>query len=188
MPIDLGEVGEVSGGDRFPDGFYADMLAVALEMRAEMAADLDPRLRRDYADHLNKGDKTAVSKAARAPGLAALDERIASLNAGEPQLIPRSGLPSEVCEGIPWLQDGPPWMSSDDRDRSCCMVRIFSDDRVEPGQTRAQDDERRHIVGAGYPVVCLDVPTGDWIPRIQNPSTGEWEDTDPADIIAMRKR
>lgn len=92
--------------------FYAHMLAVAEEMRAEIVADLDPRLRHDYADHLNKDDKTAVNKAAQVPGLASFDERIASLKAGEPQLISRAGLPAEVCEGIAWPQDGPPWTST----------------------------------------------------------------------------
>jgi hypothetical protein len=182
MPVDLAEIGAVGPGDRFPDGFYAHMLAVAEEMRAVVAADLDPRLRFDHADHLNKVEKTGVSKAAKASRLAVLDERLASLKAGEPQLIPRAGLAPDVCQGVPWLQDGPPWMSADERDCSCCMVRVFNDDRVEPGQTRAQDDERGHIVGAGYPVMRLDVATGDWIPRIQNPATGKWEDLDPSEI------
>jgi hypothetical protein len=56
------------------------------------------------------------------------------------------------------------------------MVRLFSDDRVEVGQTRAHDDRRRLIVGAGYPVMRLDVETDEWVARIQNPATGQWED------------
>ena len=42
--------------------------------------------------------------------------------------------------------------------------------------------EQRRIISLGYPVGRVD-ESGDWIPRTQNPLTGQWEDIEPGEIL-----
>jgi hypothetical protein len=42
--------------------------------------------------------------------------------------------------------------------------------------------EQRRIISLGYLVGRVD-ESGDWIPRTQNPLTGQWEDIEPGKIL-----
>jgi hypothetical protein len=40
----------------------------------------------------------------------------------------------------------------------------------------------QRITREGYPVGRWN-ESGDWIPRVQNPATGQWEDIEPGQIL-----
>lgn len=171
MPVNTGS--KKGGRHRFPPGFYAALLSEAEDQLAELVAAVDPRLHdAGYAPGLNAAQRAAVNKASKAPMIRSLEDRIASLRAGEPQLIPRGGLPPEVTAGIAWLGD---------REQACVLVKISADDTVEVGQTWTQKQRQWEIIASGFPVGRVDVETGEWIPRVVNPASGEWEDLDPED-------
>jgi hypothetical protein len=147
---------------------------------------VNPRLAYpEYTPGLNAAQRAAVNNAAKAPAIRSAEARVASLRAGVPQLISHRGLPPEVTEGIAWLQDRQN-VTSAERDESCVLVRIYADDVVDVGQTVAQEKRKQEVVAQGFPVGRVDIVTGQWIPCAVNPATGEWEDADPVDIIAMR--
>jgi hypothetical protein len=159
---------------------YADMLQSAEDLLAEeLAANaVDPRLAYpEYTPNLNRGQRAALIKAERDRHIAALQRRVDSLKAGEPQLVSVNEIVRlPEAERIEWLSK-----PAADRDAAPYLVRVHSDDTVEIGVKWGQNVERQRIAGEGYPVGRWN-ESGDWTPRVQNPSTGEWKDLDPREI------
>jgi hypothetical protein len=121
---------------------------------------------------------------ATSPTTKAARRRLASLEAGEPQLIPASTISFRQfpdAAAVPFLglrvHDTP-----EDRDESAWLIRVFADDRVEVGQNYAQMREQARLVGEGFMVGWID-DNGDYIPRGLNPETGQWQDIGPGDTV-----
>jgi hypothetical protein len=166
--------------DRMP-GLYGELLETAEGLLAEIEADAeycDPRVKHsDYTPNLNNAQRAAVAKAKRQRDIETLKRRIGSLKGGESQLVPVQQIRRlPEAERIEWLQD-------EGRTGSApYLVRVHSDDRIEVGQTWDQFQEQQRIISLGYPVGRVD-ESGDWIPRVQNPLTGQWEDIEPGEIL-----
>jgi hypothetical protein len=114
----------------------------------------------------------------------AIVRRLEAMDSGEPQLIQ----PSSLWE-LPGAEDIPfvaPFdldeITRDEYPKTAWLIRVFSDDTVRVGQTRKQAEKQSELVGQGYKHGRIN-DDGDWQPTALNPSTGEWQDIKPGDVV-----
>jgi hypothetical protein len=173
--------------DRLP-GLYSELLHVARQQYAKVAADAGAPvvLGGAYADNLTAAEKRDIAGSNRRRELAALKRRIDALEAGRPQLLPVHQIRRRPdAERIAWLQDDH-WAA--DRAAAPYLVRVDADDSIRVGQTVAQFDRQKRLIGGNephaYPHGYVDVETGEWTPtKVKDLETGEWRDRTPDDVI-----
>ena len=115
----------------------------------------------------------------------AIMRRLEAMEAGEPQLVPVSDVHHDFpgAEGIGFLAPVDLYeVTSEEYDQTALLVRVYSNDVVEPGQTRVQGRRRSELVGQGYHHGYIN-DVGDWQPTALNPLTGEWRDIKPGDVV-----
>lgn len=115
----------------------------------------------------------------------AIMRRIDAMESGEPQLVPVSDVHHDFpgAEGIGFLAPVDLYeVTSEEYDQTAWLVRVYSNDMVEVGQTRAQAQRKSELVGQGYHHGYIN-DDGDWQPTALNPATGEWRDIKPGDVV-----
>jgi hypothetical protein len=144
-----------------------------LDEAVEAAERVDPRARHDgFTPGVDAAGRRMLN--ATSPTTKAARRRLASLEAGESQLIPASSISLRQfpdAAAVPFLglrvHDTP-----EEHDESAWLIRVFADDRVGVGQNYAQMQEQTRLVSEGFTVGRID-DNGDYIPRGLNPETGQ---------------
>jgi hypothetical protein len=112
--------------------------------------------------------------------------RIAEMEAAESQLVPLSAVDRRKfpdAASIPFLAPVDMYeVTSEEYAESAWRIRIYADDAVEVGPTREQMLRQSELIGRGYKHGRIN-DEGDWQPTALNPSTGEWRDIKPGDVV-----
>lgn len=174
MPTSFGEAALVKIG-----GLYKHLYDEAV---AE-ARLVDSRLSHaDFTPDVDAAGRRMLN--ATSPTTKAAHRRVASFGAGEPQLVPVSRMPFGVfpdLAAVPFLSWTVP-DTQDEYDECAWLVRVYADDRIEVGQTRAQMWVQSRLVGQGLVVGEIDAD-GDYVPLGFNPETGRWQPIGPDDTF-----
>jgi hypothetical protein len=154
-----------------------------LDRDRQAVAEIDeraPRINRSAADDAGLRYVLAVDARERQ----AIMRRIEAMECGEPQLVPVADvrkLPG--AEGIGFLAPVDLYeVTSEEYAQTAWTVRVYSNDMVEVGQTRAQAQRQSELIGQGYRHGYIS-DDGDWQPTAFNPATGAWQDIRPGDVV-----
>jgi hypothetical protein len=134
-------------------------------------------MRADYAPRHDAGSRRMLGSSG--PTSAANQRRVASFEAGEPQLVPVADMPfAEFPDlaAVPFLVAPDMYYTNQaEYDESAWLVRVYPDGSIEVGQTRAQMRRQADLVARGYVVGRVD-ENGDYVPHGLDLATGEWCD------------
>jgi hypothetical protein len=110
--------------------------------------------------------------------------RIKAMEAGEPQLVPVAAVQNlPGAEAVGFLAPVDLYeITSEEYARTARLVRVYPNDTVEVGQTRAQAQRQTGLINQGYKRGYIN-DDGDWQPIAFNPSTNEFQDIRPGDVV-----
>src|SRR5271157_4062381 len=161
-------------------GLYASLLEAA----AVSVVAGDARTRHgDYLPGVDKASRRVLDSTS--PVTTAARRRLASLEAGESQLVPLlAALDYPGALEVPFIAEARAVPdTAAEQDALCWLVRVEISDRVSIGQTRAQMQRQAAAVADGF-VVGRVGADGEYVPRGFNPETSAWQDiTDADDVV-----
>ena len=114
---------------------------------------VDPRVRHaDFTPGIDAGSRRLLGSTGKC-----VARSRASFGAGEPLLVPARGMPLTAfpeLATVPFLSQALP-VPQEEYDERAWLVRVYPDDRVEVGQSRAQMQEQAGLVSQGFVVAGL---------------------------------
>lgn len=166
MPM-LTSFGEATFSERV-DGLYQHLYDRAVEASKQA----DPRLvHADFTPRVDAAGRRMLNAAS--PATKSAHRKVASFEAREPQLVPVRSMPFGVfpdLAAVPFLSQEVR-DTQDEYDERAWLVRVYADDAIEVGQTRAQAQEQSRLISEGYTMGRVE-DNGDYQPLGLRTETG----------------